>query len=651
MKATIPLTIGVIAITLCSSCAKKSDVSIVEISDWNESTALSPDTISTTRQKMVTLEKNLAEELMELDANIEAGNNQYFVALPFESAFAKFSVTTSDLIPKSLRDKYPDVRIYQATHVRYSSTQASIVIADGVASMMITSPGKAEYVQQLSLSDPHKFIVQKFGMGREKYEFVETPPMDDGDTSAILSTKALETAPTGRRIYRIAIATTAEYTKFHNGKANVFAAISETLGHVNQIYSQEFNINFRLVENTDELWFENPSEDGYTNDDAKKLTQENQAIMDSKIGNGNYDLGHVFATAKGGYATIGVLCSSRSKAKGASGLENPRGNEFDIDYVCHEIGHQLGARHIFNSNGCLDGARERRAAVEPGSGSTIMGYAGVCNDSENIQSNSHGYFNALNLREINAVLKRAVCASVMQNTNRIPSVKASAHEYWIPAATPFTLTATGDDADKDTLYYCWEQSDIYRRKSGLPLGIDDKKAPLFRSLPPMKAVSTRIFPQLEQILANSFEKTEVLSKLERDLNFVVTVRDGKGGFNFDNVVVHLARSTGFNIASHNEAISIAPGSQQFIKWSTGMSASPPVSCKLVNILLSLDGGTSFPIALALRTPNDGEQQVVIPPGIDNDSARIRIEAVDNIFFDISNSNFRIQDEGPSSAGF
>jgi hypothetical protein len=106
------------------------------------------------------------------------------------------------------------------------------------------------------------------------------------------------------------------------------------------------------------------------------------------------------------------------------------------------------------------------------------------------------------------------------------------------------------------------------------------------------------------------------------------------------IVTVSAASGPFAVSSPNTAVSYVGGTTQTITWAVASTTAAPVSCANVKITLSTDGGQTFPIVLAASTPNDGTETVVIP-NTATTTARIKIEAVGNIFFDISNTNFTI----------
>ncbi|MFD2453712.1 reprolysin-like metallopeptidase [Ideonella paludis] len=293
---------------------------------------------------------------------------------------------------------------------------------------------------------------------------------------------------------------------------------------VTGVYEREVGIQLQLVEGTDEVIYTDPATDPYTNDDGGKMLSQNIWTLKSVLGNGSFDIGHVVSTGGGGVAYLGVVCDKRFKAGGVTGLGAPVNDAFYIDYVAHEMGHQFGANHTFNSqSGACAGNREPSVAYEPGSGSTIMAYAGIC-DADDLQPHSDPQFHSASFDEIVRYTRTgggAACAVVTPTGNRAPSVSVPAGGFTIPAQTPFELTGQASDPDGDTLSYQWEQRDL--GAAGSP-NQPDASAPLFRSFPPT-ASATRSFPQLSDLLGNTQTLGEILPRVSRDLNFRLTVRD------------------------------------------------------------------------------------------------------------------------------
>ena len=438
------------------------------------------------------------------------------------------------------------------------------------------------------------------------------------------------------RSYRLALACTGEYAAFHGGTVpNVLAAYNTTMTRVNGIYERDLGVTMVLIGDTDKVIFLNGNTDPYTNNDGDAMLNQNQKAIDERIGSDKYDIGHVFSTGGGGIAFLSSICSRFNKAKGVTGSGKPVGDPFDIDYVCHEMGHQFGANHTQNNNCNRNGA----TAVEPGSASTIMGYAGIC--QPNIQTNSDGYFHGISINEIHnhVVLGTGnTCATFVDVPNSKPIVEVAASEYIIPISTPFLLTATAYDQNEPELTYCWEQMD--NRTASMPPSSRNANGPLFRSLLPQLS-PTRYFPDLE----NRYRTWEVLPSVERTMNFKCTVRDnhpGNGCTEDVNVKVNTTANAGpFEVTNPNlSSVRWPVGTTQPVTWEVAKTDQAPVNCQFVDIYLSVNGGRSYPHLLASQVPNTGIYDIAVP-SMPTKSARIMVKSSDNIFFDVSNNNFEI----------
>ncbi|MBS1569601.1 MAG: hypothetical protein JST45_09175 [Bacteroidetes bacterium] len=445
------------------------------------------------------------------------------------------------------------------------------------------------------------------------------------------------------RTYRLALACTGEYANFFGAtgtnKAPAVAAMATTLNRVNGVYERDAALTMVLVGNDDQLVFTDPATDGYTNDDGGTMLDENQAKCDAVIGSANYDIGHVFSTGGGGVAYLNSPCTDY-KAGGVTGLDAPVGDPFDIDYVAHEMGHQYGGNHTQN-NSCN---RAYPASVEVGSGITIMGYAGVC--SPNVAPHSIAMFGGYSLEEIHANITEgnsSTCPVTVPLVNAPPTVNAGSN-YTIPMGTPFVLTATGADADQqDSLTYSWEQMDA--QPSTQPPVATSNNGPNFRPWLP-SASPQRWVPQLPTVLSggNPSPNWEVLSTVARNYHFRVTVRDNAtgGGCNAqDDMQVNVSGSTGpFVVTQPNTAVSWTANSSRNITWDPAGTAGAPVNCANVDILLSTDGGLTWPYTLAGATANDGTESVILPNATTTE-ARVMVRANGNIFYDVGDVDFSI----------
>src|SRR6185436_19306406 len=447
------------------------------------------------------------------------------------------------------------------------------------------------------------------------------------------------------RTYRLALAADYEYTTYHGGTiAGALAAMITTMNRVNGVYEREFGIHMNMIAN-DTLLIYTTAADPYTNNDGYQMLQENQTNCDNVIGTANYDMGHVFSTGGGGIAGLGVICNAGQKAWGVTGLNTPVGDGFDIDYVAHEMGHQFGGNHSFNSvTGACYGNRAASAAYEPGSASTIMGYAGICGVND-LQPHSDDYFHTKNFDEITDYTQTgngSTCAVITTTVNSAPVLTIPAN-YTIPLSTPFRLIASATDPDPDSLTFCWEEFDFGPAGSWIaPSG----NAPIFRSFDPVQT-GTRLFPKLLNILNNNVTVGEIKPSYARSLKFRCTVRDNilsGAGVTYNNtpVQVTVANTPGpFAVLTPNvTGITWLAGTTETITWSVNGSDIAPVNTPNVNVLLSLDGGYNFTITLGSNVPNNGALSVTVP-NVSTATARVMVEGAGNIFFDINDKNFAI----------
>ena len=448
------------------------------------------------------------------------------------------------------------------------------------------------------------------------------------------------------RTFRLAMSVTGEYTTYFGGtKALALAAINNSMTRVNGVFEKDFAVRMVLIANNDLVIYTNASTDPYsaaTAGSGGAWNAELQNTLTSVIGNAGYDVGHLFGASGGGgnAGCIGCVCVSGSKGSGftspADGI--PSGDNFDIDYVAHELGHQFGANHTFTHSNEGTGVQ-----MEPGSGSTIMGYAGIT--TKDVQPHSDAYFHAVSIQQVTNNIKTKTCQVNTATGNAIPTVDAGLN-YTIPKSTPFMLTGVSTDANGDALTYCWEQFD--NGSASTNPGATKTTGPNFRSYNPTTS-PTRYFPRMPSVLTGATTTTgteipvEALSSVARTLNFRLTVRDnraGGSGNNSDDTVITVNATAGpFTVSSPNTAVSYVGGSSQTVTWAVAGTTANGVNCANVDILISTNAGTTWSTLLA-ATPNDGTQAVTIPntPGTQN---RIMVKGTNHVFFDVSNTNFTI----------
>ena len=463
------------------------------------------------------------------------------------------------------------------------------------------------------------------------------------------------------RTYRLAVAATAEYTQaYGNGTiSGGLSAVTTTVNLVNAVYERDVAVRLVLIANEDQIIFTDSASDGYTSDSVNSLISENQTKLDTVIGSANYDIGHVFdgRLLSGGFtfqglASLGVVCRVGLKARGVNIVRGlPPSSTIAYYSAAHEMGHQFSASHTFNATSGTCGAQRASAtAYEPGTGSTIMGYRFACAPEDLMSADT--YFHTASIEQIvsyTTVGSGSSCPGVTVTGNNIPTVEAGS-SYTIPQSTPFMLTANASDPDGESLTYCWEEFDL---GTASPPNTDDGTRPIFRSFAPSSEPS-RLFPSLFNILCpGCITLGEALPLTTRTMNFRVTVRDnhsGGGGVSSDATQVNVRAEAGpFTVAQPLVPWNVK--TTQIVTWNVANTNNAPVSCDSVKITLSTDG-ISFPIILANNTPNDGSEAVTIP-GTPSSFARIKVEAIGNIFFNISGQVLLEgpQDLVPTISGF
>ena len=612
-------------------------------------------TVATVEKAAIfSLDKQFLNEISMLKLSGDSKNDgeSKIISLPLpDGKYYTVSLHQTALFHPGLLKKYPGIQSFTGYGIgdAFSLVKCSIG-EDGFHGMIISPKYGNIFIDPLTDATSSDYIVYNkvdYSIdGKNGFECTLSHANTGRPYSQVDAYHAQKPDCTFRK-YRLALACTGEYSAFHGGTiAKVLSAMNTTMTRVSGVYERDLAVSFEIIPDNDKLVFLNGQTDPYSNNNGGAMLDQNQQTVDNLIGENNYDIGHVFSTGGGGIASLQSVCNSGFKAQGVTGSSAPVGDPYDIDYVCHEMGHQFNADHTFN-NAC-GGNIADETAFEPGSGTTIMGYAGVCDP--NVQFNSDAYFHSISLSQISTYITKgfgSVCPVKTNLNNTAPTVSAGGDKI-IPKSTAFELTATASDADGDSLTYCWEQMNnelvIHPPLSTYSNG------PSFRSFYPT-ASPTRVFPQITTIINNSTSKWEVLPAVARNLDFTVTVRDnhnGGGCFGTDEMSIKVDGSSGpFLVTKPNTALVWTIGNTENITWDVAGTDQVPVNCFAVDIYLSVDGGYTYPYLLASNVPNTGNYTVQVPnyPGTKN---RIKVKGYGNVFFDISNTNFTIsQPNSPS----
>lgn len=621
--------------------------------------------------KVVPREKNLTDRNMA---------PVFEIPMP-DGSISKFHIWESSVMAPELAAQFPEIKTYTGQGI--DDRTATITIdrtTFGFHAMILSPVTGSVFIDPYAQGTITDYISYFKSDYKKKEPYIELPPIENtGIANRPASPLVVPVGPcrgTQLFTYRLAIACTHEYAQAATGLAaptvaQTLAKIVTSVNRIDGVYQKEFAVHLVLIAAEASIIFPVAAGDPFTGNNAPgTLIGESQTVIDAIIPNSDYDIGHTFSTGGGGLAGLGVVCVTGSKASGVTGIGSPVGDPYDIDYVAHEMGHQFDGNHTFNSvAGSCSGNRNSGTAYEVGSGTTIMGYAGICG-ADDIQPNSDPHFQSVSFDEIGVFITASSCKVSTPTNNTLPVITAMNNNgASIPINTPFTLTGAATDANGDAITYCWEEWDL--GGSGVwNGGATSTNKPLFKSRVP-KTTGSRTFPDMSVILAGfpaaptatmGGLKGETLPTIARAMKFRLTVRDNRAGGG-GVVTGGSGCQAGFTNAFQINAVGTVPfravipnggevwpgNSTQLVTWSGfAESAASPVNCANVNILMSTDGGLTYPTTVLANTPNDGSESVTIPNIATTNTVRFKIECANNIFFDISDNNFTITGTIPVS---
>ena len=578
-----------------------------------------------------------------------------------ESEFQNFSIYKTSNFSPELEAAHPEIATYYGESIDGKSAKIYFSLSPlGLSSMQLRLGKEAVFVEPYDNNNSTYVVYKKSDKGSSKNKF-ECATSAKSSTDGLKMGRILSADDGLLRTYRLALSCTGEYTQYFGGtKALALAAMNNTMTRVNGVFENDFAIRLVLIPEQENIIFTSASSDPYSNATAGADGAWNTELMNVLhgntygIGDSKFDIGHLFGASGGGgnAGCIGCVCNNSTtydateqwywyKGQGYTSPADkvPSGDSFDIDYVAHEIGHQFGGNHTFT-----DSEEYTIAQVEPGSGSTIMGYAGIT--TEDVQAHSDPYFHAVSIQQITEYIK-STSGSCSVNTptgNNAPTANAGA-DFTIPKSTPFMLTGSASDSNGDALTYTWEQMDVQNSTISNP-SATKTTGPAFRSYSPTTS-PVRYFPKMSSVLNGATTtaglelNVEVLPSVSRTLKFRFTARDNKAngaGNAYDDMVVTVNSSYGpLTVTSQNAAgISYPQGSSQNVTWNV---ANTNTLAPNVDILISTDGGNTWS-TLITGTSNDGSQNVTIP-NVTSNTCRFMVKASGNVFFNVNTANFSI----------
>ncbi len=568
-------------------------------------------------------------------------NSNILVSFPdSQGKLERFRIVEASTMVPELQAQFPNIRSYagQGIDDPTATLRFSVSSENGLSSMMRSSNAITTFIEPYNLAANMYVVYNRINAEKPDFSCAteENFSKKIQDDFAIVAQDA-DTAIL--HTFKLALSCTGEYGTWAGGTLSaVMAKFNATMTRVNGVFENDFATTMVMIANEADIIYFDASTDPY----GTNLNADLQSNLTAVIGEANYDIGHIFGQGgSGGNAgCIACICVDGQKGSGMTSLNSPEGDFFDIDYVAHEIGHQFGGYHTFSMNNEGAGAN-----LEPGSGSTIMGYAGITGSTD-VQPHSDAYFHFFTIQGVTAHVASRTCDVETSLTQATPTADAGA-DFTIPSSTAFILKGAGTSGGATT--YCWEQNDVGGPGNTFP-SATDTSGPSFRSLLPTTSPN-RYMPALATVMGGSLgTQWEMLNDVSRTYSFKLTVRDNIAGGaqnKIDDMTVTVDDTNGaFTVTSQNTPINWNAGATETITWNVAGTDTGAINSPNVNILLTTDEGLTF-TTLATNVPNNGTHSIVVP-GIVTSTGRIFVEAATNIFYAVNSSNITIQ---PATAEF
>lgn len=592
------------------------------------------------------------------------GAKPVIISLPTaEGKIEKFAVYSDPVMEKSMADRY-QLGSYVGAGVDDPSKYVRFSTSPSEIQSMIIKDGVFQFIEPISTDKKTYGVFYKtkrtesdhgFECTTEEKNFKDVKSLE-ANGKKNLSNVGITSRPasTKYRTYRLALAVTGEYTKRfdpNGGTVNTVAQMNATMNRVNGIFEKDFGIKL-LIQDLPTIIYTDPATDFYTppaTDNDPSLNLQLQQTLTNIVGNANYDMGHVFHAAggNGNAGSIGSTCvdpaTATTLAKGSAFTQNadPLGDLFDIDYAAHEMAHQLGANHTFSHN-----SEGSEVNIEPGGGTTIMGYAGITGD--NIQMTTDAYFHYSSINQVlNSLESKPACGTSEDITTNTAPVITPLTAYSIPKGTAYYLDAVA--ADADPVKYTWEQYDSVDGLNSISgdsgWGYNPQGA-LTRSY--FGTVSgRRYFPSLSLVMngvltnktapgSDTTPNWETVSYVPRTLHYAVTVRDENAArpmLSSAETTVTVGNDGPFKFAGLTSSSVLYNNSSNTIQWDVANTAAAPYNVAAVKIDYTADNGTTW-TDLVASTPNTGSYAVQMPSNLTG-SVKLRISAIGNIFYAVS----------------